>query len=141
MKTLGKATLLVAGAGYGLIRGFRLVEAPRRPYRLDEFEARLDELENRYIRVSKNPPPSSSGPPTGFVTHEELAATIETAAARIRTDVERRFETQSLAIGSLRSMISQTDVLLQKVLRGLETSRHDAHPVASPADTESLLSH
>ena len=64
-----------------------------------------------------------------FVTHEELAGAIDRATARIGGDLDRKFQAQSNAVNSLRAMISQTDVLLQRVLDGIENSESEARLV------------
>ena len=141
VKSLGKATLIAAGVGYGLLRGLRALEHPPAEPRVG-FEARLDELERVVIRLEQGARRTAdTRPQAGFVTHEELAATIDRANAGMRSELERKFETQNLAVGSLRAMISQTDVLLQKVLERLESSRQIEHSARFSDEHEPRLVH
>ena len=67
-------------------------------------------------------------PYAGYVTQEELAETIDRTTARIRMEIDRKFEAQSMAVGALRGMISQTDALLQRVLDVLEQNSAELEP-------------
>jgi len=57
-----------------------------------------------------------------YVTREELAEALEGAEKRLESNLEEQFRTQKLAIGSLRTMITDTDMLLERLLERLETS-------------------
>jgi hypothetical protein len=72
---------------------------------------------------------SKTDPVHDFVTQEELAAAIDRATARIGGDLDRKFQAQSNAVNSLRAMISQTDILLQRVLEGIENAESETRLV------------
>ncbi len=57
-----------------------------------------------------------------FVTKEEMAGALERTEMRIEDSIAEQFGKQSLAIGSLRAMIADTDALLERVLERLESS-------------------
>jgi hypothetical protein len=121
-KFLGKSALIVAGLGYGLFRGLRAVAGPEDPsagLQMEELAARLQQIERAVGEMSKRDAVHD------FVTHEELAAAIDRATARIGGDLDRKFQAQSNAVNSLRAMISQTDILLQRVLEGIENSESE----------------
>jgi hypothetical protein len=128
LKSLGKSALIAAGLGYGLFRGLRVGGAPAQPsgglnrVQIEGLATRLDEVERA---VSHWSPPHV----TGFVTREEMAEAIDRATARIGGDLDRKFQTQSRAVNSLRAMISQTDVLLQRVLEAIENAESEAQLV------------
>ena len=132
-KFLGKSALIVAGLGYGLFRGMRAVAGPEeRSSRLHTagLETRLEELERSLAELSKRVPDVAASPPVNdFVTHDELADAIDRATARIGGDLDRKFQAQSRAVNSLRAMISQTDVLLQRVLEEIERAESEARLV------------
>lgn len=54
-----------------------------------------------------------------YVTGNELAEALEHAERRFEAGMEARFRTQSLAVGSLRTMIADTDSLLERLLERL----------------------
>ena len=123
IRFLGKSALIAAGVGYGLFRGLRSVEEPSARLQMADLAARLDQIERAVGEMSKRDPVHD------FVTHEELAAAIDRATARIAGDLDRKFQAQSNAVNSLRAMISQTDVLLQRVLEGIENAESEARLV------------
>lgn len=125
MKSLGKSALIVAGLGYGLVRG---LGAGERRARLQGLASRLDEVERGLNQLSASIPPPAP-PIIDFVTHEELAEAIDRATARISGDLDGKFQAQSRAVNSLRAMISQTDILLQRVLEGIENAESEAQLV------------
>jgi hypothetical protein len=123
-KSLGKSALIVAGLGYGLFRGLRAIGAPgdrSARIQLAALTKRLDEIERTVAEMSKRRADVRATPPASFfVTHEELAEAIDRTAARIDADLDRKLQSQSRAVNSLRAMIAQTDILLQRVLEGIE---------------------
>jgi hypothetical protein len=125
-KFLGKSALIVAGLGYGLFRGLRAAAAPEDPsarVQIADLAARLDQMERTVGEMSKTDPVHD------FVTQEELAAAIDRATARIGGDLDRKFQAQSNAVNSLRAMISKTDILLQRVLEGIENAESETRLV------------
>jgi hypothetical protein len=130
---LGKTALIVAGISYGLFRGLRAVGGPEKQalllnrVEIDGLATRLDEVERAVSRLSVNARHSQAPPvTTSFVTREELAEAIDRARARIGGDLDRKFQAQSRAVNSLRAMVSETDVLLQRVLEGIENAESEA---------------
>jgi hypothetical protein len=125
-KFMGKSALIVAGLGYGLFRGLRAMAGPddlTARLQMADLATRLDHVERMVDEMSKRVTVHD------FVTHEELAGAIDRATARIGGDLDRKFQAQSNAVNSLRAMISQTDVLLQRVLDGIENSESEARLV------------
>jgi hypothetical protein len=75
-----------------------------------------------------------------FVTRREMTAALERAEKRLAASVDQQFRTQAQAISSLRTLIADTDALLERVLERLES------PAESPADAfaggeEQLVTH
>lgn len=67
-----------------------------------------------------------------MATRDELTATLDRVFGRMEREVEARFEQQSRSVEALRTMILQTDELLQRVLDGLESIKADEELI--PAD-------
>jgi hypothetical protein len=58
----------------------------------------------------------------------------------METRIAEQFGHQMLAIGSLRAMIVDTDILLERVLRRLESASDTDEQVASLPDNEPIVS-
>lgn len=58
-----------------------------------------------------------------MATRDELASALDRVFGRMEQEVEARFEQQSRSVEALRTMITQTDELLQRVLDGLESMK------------------
>lgn len=136
----GKSVIAVAGLVYGFRRGFDPVRQIPSPARLEEIAARIENLERLEKARLAEPSPERSDLTTADlastltgsrrfesnaavhynVSHLELAEAVDRATARIFSEVDRRFEIQKLSLGSLRSLILQTDQMLERVLSHLE---------------------
>jgi len=57
------------------------------------------------------------------VTRDELSETLDRALGGLERGVDARFEHQSRSVEALRTMVGQTDELLQRVLDGLESAK------------------
>lgn len=116
--------MVLVGIGYGLFRGLRAFSGvAAQASRVRDMETRLDGIEQAIARLSGGAEPMGRAERGDWVDQRELAGAIDRATARIDRQLEARFEKQSRAIGSLRAMIGQTDILLERVLDGLETAR------------------
>jgi hypothetical protein len=62
-----------------------------------------------------------------YVTREELRTCLKRTEGRVETRMAEQFGHQMQAIGSLRAMIADTDILLERVLSRLEASAEDDH--------------
>jgi len=60
-----------------------------------------------------------------MVTKDELSQTLDRVFGQLERGVDRRFEHQTRSVEALRTMVGQTDELLQRVLDGLESMRTD----------------
>jgi len=66
-----------------------------------------------------------------------LAEAIDRVFKQLEFDVEARFHQQNRSVEALQTMVGQTDVLLQKVLDGLESikkERGEPAPGIDPKD-------
>ena len=115
----------MVGAGFGLVRGLRLLDglADHSPEiqalgeRLDGMEtqitalhARDDQLQVRMDRAA---------------TKDELSAALDKALEDVQNQVDARFDDQMRSVEALRTMVVQTDELLERVLDRLESMRSD----------------
>lgn len=121
----GKTTLIVIGAGFGLLRSLKLLgNIASTAATLQNLEARVDTLhvavaglagqtEQLQTRLDQTV--------TQMVTKAEINQTLERVFGRVEEEVEARFEHQARSVEALRTMVGQTDELLQRVLDGLES--------------------
>lgn len=108
--------LVAAGVAYGIHKGLSpKPSAPACDPRVDELRARLQKLEAAVQQI-----------PSPGVSSQEVAEAIDRATARLECDLDRRFAVQSLSIASLRSLITQTDRLLERVLGHLEDAAEES---------------
>jgi hypothetical protein len=93
----------------------------------------LGKVESAVSRLSPEAQGVSSLPEAGdsateqmvnenYVTGRELAEALGRVEKRLGENLDERFRTQALAIGSLRTMITDTDILLERVLERLDAS-------------------
>ena len=85
--------------------------------KFDQVEARLNEHEARFNDV----------PSTG-----QIVAAMEDLLGRTMQSLDQRFSAQAEAVDLLKTTVSQTDTLLERVLESLESLRQDA-PDATPS--------
>jgi hypothetical protein len=114
--------------------------------RLNRIEAVLTSLGSS--ERTSEPVADREAPRRRTVTHEELARLLEQTERRMEGHVAQQFGNQMLAIDSLRAMIVDTDMLLERVLSRLdsssfpdaEDSSRDAEEQAGTfADNETLI--
>jgi 2-methylisocitrate lyase-like PEP mutase family enzyme len=63
-----------------------------------------------------------------MVTRDELSQTLDRIFAPLEQRIEARFEHQIRSVEALRTMVGQTDELLQRVLDGLESVETESNP-------------
>jgi hypothetical protein len=101
---------------------------------IERLAQRLARIESQVDRLALARSGSSAGESgvrgdfggRDYVTHDDLRHAIDESEKRIARNVSDQFGRQMLAIGSLRAMIGETDILLEKVLEMLES----AHPLS-----------
>jgi hypothetical protein len=126
LRTAGKSALIVIGAGFGLIRGLRVLgNITRNSTGLEMIEARVDTINVAVARLAAQTE-QLQNKLDGAVTRDELTQTLDEVFGRIERGVDARFEHQTRSVEALRMMIGQTDELLQRVLDGLESMKADA---------------
>lgn len=119
LTTFGKSILIAAGAGIGLLRGLRSLNAAADRADLSVLTARIDSLSLAVARLSDQSDRLSARQ-ADFVTPTELAATLDRVFGKLTGEVDDRFERQTRSVEALHLMVGQTDELLQKVLDGLD---------------------
>jgi hypothetical protein len=77
----------------------------------DEIGLRLGQIEQAIEKIAASAVPETSQGQGDFVTREELKSGLAAAESRIEKSVDAKFEVQSLSIGALKAMVSQTDAL------------------------------
>ena len=123
LTTLRKAALIAAGAGFGLVRGLRVLDTGANAADLESARARIDALDLALARLGKRIEETKARMDRA-VTQDDLAQTVDRVYGKLETDIDARFERQNRSVEALRLMVGQTDQLLQKVLDGLESMRH-----------------
>jgi hypothetical protein len=153
LSAAGKATIAIAGFVWGFFRSVQTPEAPSLTVplsRLGEIEERMEKLESLMIRLPIPPTPREPTPrepthrepthqeegragrshheskPEDFITSHQLAEALARTEKRLETSIVGQFGTQNLAIGALRTMITNTDALLERILGRLESAAQDA---------------
>jgi hypothetical protein len=118
--------LVVVGAGFGLLRGLRVLgNITRNSAGLEMIEARVDTIHVAVARLASQTEQLQSKLDR-TVTRDELSQTLDEVFGRIERGVDARFEHQTRSVEALRMMIGQTDELLQRVLDGLESIKAEA---------------
>lgn len=113
--------LIGTGAAFGLLRGLRILRNPNRnAVGLETLQARVDTIHVAVARLAADTEKIQARLQE-TVTKDELAETLDRAFGQMERGVDGRFEHQTGAIEALRSMIRQTDQLLERVLEGLES--------------------
>jgi len=118
--------LIIVGAGFGLLRGLRaLGSITRTSAGLELIEARVDTINMAVARLADQSEQLQSKLDR-MVTKDELSQTLDVVFGRMERGVDARFEHQARSVEALRTMVGQTDELLQRVLDGLESMKTDA---------------
>ena len=123
--TFGKAVLIAAGAGVGLVRGLCGVNASVEQVDLSVLNSRLDALTLAVARL-RDQSEQLITRQEASVTRAELAETLDRVFGKFTSGVDDRFDRQTRSVEALHLMIGQTDELLQKVLDGLDTINNNA---------------
>ena len=125
LSTAGKTALVIAGGAFGLLRSLRLLSnVTSHSAALQTLEARVDTMHVAVARLADQTAQFQKSLDR-MATREELTATLDRVFGRMEREVEARFEQQSRSVEALRTMIGQTDELLQRVLDGLESIKPD----------------
>jgi hypothetical protein len=120
---MGKAALIVVGAGFGLIRSLRAFDdSTPNNAELDLLNARIDVLDLALARLGERTD-FAQARLAKTITKDELSETLDRVFGKLERGVDSRFERHTQSIEALRAMVVQTDELLQKVLDGLESIR------------------
>jgi hypothetical protein len=126
LRTAGKSLLIVAGAGFGLIRGLRaLGRIKSNAEDVQTIEARVDTIHVAVARLADQTEQLQIRLDQ-LVPRDELTQTLDRAFGRIERGVDARFEHQIRSVEALRMMIGQTDEMLQRVLDGLESLKTES---------------
>jgi hypothetical protein len=121
LKTAGKSALIVVGAGFGLLRGLRAIGTiTRNTAGLETLEARVDSIHLAVARLADQTEQLRSRHDQ-LVTRDELTQTLDRVFGSLERGIDARFEHQTRSVEALRTMVGQTDELLQRVLDGLES--------------------
>jgi len=119
----GKTALIVIGAGFGLIRSLRVIgNITRNAADLETMAARVDTVHMAVARLAGQTEQLQSKLDHA-VTKDELSQTLDRVFGRLERGVDQRFEHQTRSVEALRTMVGQTDELLQRVLDGLESMK------------------
>jgi hypothetical protein len=123
--TAGRSALIVVGALYGLLRGLRLPgDITQDAAGMEMVRARVDTLHVAVARLAEQTEQLQIK--LGhMVTKNELSQTLDRVFGQLEQGVDARFENQTRSVEALRTMVGQTDELLQRVLDGLESMRTD----------------
>jgi methyl-accepting chemotaxis protein len=120
MSNARRSALIAAGAGFGLLRGLRVLgNINRTAACLGTIDARIDTIQVAVARLADQTE-QLQVQLHQRVTRDELTETINRVFRQLEHNVETRFEHQNRSTEALRLMVGQTDELLQKVLDGLE---------------------
>lgn len=128
LKTLGKSALIVIGAGFGLLRGLRAIgNITQNTAGLETLGARVDTIHLAVARLADQTEKLQSKQDQ-TITRDELSEMLDRVFGRLEQGVDARFEHQTRSVEALRTMVAQTDELLQRVLDGLESMKtEDEH--------------
>jgi len=120
---VGKSALIVVGAVFGLLRGLRAIgNITQNTAGLETLEARVDTIHLAVARLADQTEQLQSKHGQ-MITRDELAQTLDRVFGRLEQGVDARFEHQTRSVEALRTMVAQTDELLQRVLDGLESMK------------------
>ena len=117
--------LIVAGAGYGLFRSLRvLTSVPPNNAGTEALQARIDTIHLAVARLADQAEQLQSRL-VHMVTRDELSETLDRIFGPMERETDLRFAHQARSVEALRTMIGQTDELLQRVLDGLESVKSE----------------
>jgi hypothetical protein len=126
----------VVGAVYGLLRGLRLLgDITQNAAGMETVRARVDTIHVAVARLAEQTEQLQIKLDQ-MVTKDELSQTLDRVFGQLERGVDARFEHQSRSVEALRTMVGQTDELLQRVLDGLESMRTDDEAENSEQDRQ-----
>jgi len=121
-----KAVLILAGAGFGLLRGLRLLDGlADNSEAMRALKARIDGMELQ-IQALRSADEKLGGRLESAVTADDLSAALDQVFGRVQSQIDARFEDQVRSVEALRAMVGQTDELLERLLDRLESMKNDA---------------
>jgi type II secretory pathway component PulF len=124
--TTAKAVLILAGAGFGLLRGLRLLDGLKdNSAAVQALEERLEGMQSQ-IQALQSTDERLRTRLESAVTTNDLSAALDKAFAGVQREVDARFEDQARSVEALRAMVGQTDELLERLLDRLESMRSEA---------------
>jgi hypothetical protein len=124
--TTAKAALIMAGAGFGLLRGLRLLDGlADNSAKVRALEERLDGIQVQIAALHRKDEQLQAGLDR-TITEDHLSQALDKALERVQSGIEERFADQARSVEALRAMVSQTDELLERLLDRLESMRNDA---------------
>jgi hypothetical protein len=106
-----------------------------------ELDRRLNRIETTLARLESPVPPAETvahrEPETSpYITHKEVTEILEQTEKRMAGHIAQQFSHHMLAIDSLRAMIVDTDVLLERVLKGLDSASRDVEQHGEPFEAD-----
>ena len=123
LTNVAKAALIVAGAGFGLMRGLRLLDGlADHSAALQALEERIDGIQSQITMLHSRDEKLQASVDRA-VTKEDLSAALDKALARVEAGVNARFGDQERSVDALRAMVGQTDEMLERLLDRLESAR------------------
>lgn len=123
---MGKSALIVIGAGFGLLRSLRVLgNVTQNAAGLETLQARVDTIHLAVARLADQTE-QLNNKLGQMVAKDELSETLDRVFGRIEQGVDARFEHQTRSVEALRTMVGQTDELLQRVLDGLESLKAES---------------
>jgi methyl-accepting chemotaxis protein len=126
LSSAGKTALVVIGAGFGLLRSLKLLgNLTTHAGELRTLEARVDTLHIALSRLAGQTEELQARL-ENTISKQEIQQTLERVFGRVEEEVEARFEHQAKSVEALRTMVGQTDELLQRVLDGLESLKTES---------------
>ena len=126
LRTAGQSALIVIGAGYGLLRSLRVLgNITQNAAGLEMLQARVDTVHVAVARLADQAEQVQSKL-SRMVTRDELAQTLDRVFGPLERRMDARSEQQTRSVEALRTMVGQTDELLQRVLDGLESLKAES---------------
>ena len=117
--------MIVIGAGFGLLRSLKILgNMMSHASAMETLEARIDTMQIAVARLADRTEEVHSGMER-MVTRDQLTETLDRVFGSIEHEVEARFEHHTRSVEALRTMVGQTDELLQRVLDGLESIKDE----------------
>jgi len=133
-RSSARSLIVLAGAIIGFVQGLRYFgpqghreePSPNLANQLGaQLGARIGTIEARILQVEAGS--------ARAVSRDELEEGIHQAISRLEETIENRFARQDRAAEALRSMIAETDQMLERVLEGLDMLAETRQKIESAA--------